>query len=115
PRLPGTRRRRVPAVSEDQAREALLRYVESKWRYSSKPARNLTFRQLQPIIVYRYRLETFTETRTSSWNFEVYNGQPVDGAQFGDCPPPWEVSLPTPQMFTDKVETRRVPHSSIVK
>uniref|UniRef100_H3C4E1 Ssu-2 homolog n=1 Tax=Tetraodon nigroviridis TaxID=99883 RepID=H3C4E1_TETNG len=106
---------RVPAVSEDQAREALLRYVESKWRYSSKPARNLTFRQLQPIIVYRYRLETFTETRTSSWNFEVYNGQPVDGAQFGDCPPPWEVSLPAPQMFTDKVETRRVPHSSIVK
>lgn len=82
-------------MSEDQAREALLRYVESKWRYSSKPARNLTFRQLQPIIVYRvstatpapvphppdlrecplqYRLETFTETRTSSWNFEVYNG-----------------------------------------
>ncbi|XP_029683135.1 protein SSUH2 homolog isoform X2 [Takifugu rubripes] len=106
---------RVPKVSEDQAREALLRFVESRWRYSSKPARNLAFRQLQAITVYRYRLETYTETRTSSWQFEVYNGQPVDGAEFGVSPPPWEIPVPPPQIFTDRVETLRVPHSSIVK
>lgn len=45
-------------MSEDQAREALLRFVESKWRYSSKPARNLTFKQLQPITVYRVSART---------------------------------------------------------
>ncbi|XP_056885526.1 protein SSUH2 homolog [Takifugu flavidus] len=106
---------RVPKVSEDQAREALLRFVESRWRYSSKPARNLAFRQLQALTVYRYRLETYTETRTSSWQFEVYNGQPVDGAEFGVSPPPWEIPVPPPQIFTDRVETLRVPHSSIVK
>lgn len=46
---------RVPAISEDVARDALLKFVESKWRYSSKPARNLTFRELKPVTVYRVR------------------------------------------------------------
>lgn len=43
----------VPTVSEDVARDALLKFVESKWRYSSKPARNLTFKELKPVTVYR--------------------------------------------------------------
>uniref|UniRef100_A0A3Q2C648 CR-type domain-containing protein n=1 Tax=Cyprinodon variegatus TaxID=28743 RepID=A0A3Q2C648_CYPVA len=47
---------RVPSVSEDVAREALLKFVESKWKYSSKPARNLTFKTLKPITVYRVRV-----------------------------------------------------------
>nr|XP_040059224.1 uncharacterized protein ssuh2.1 isoform X4 [Gasterosteus aculeatus aculeatus] len=68
---------RVPTVSEDVARDALLRFVESKWRFSSKPARNLVFKELKPITVYRYRLETYTETRTSAWQFEPYNDLPA--------------------------------------
>lgn len=43
-------------MSEDVARDALLRFVESKWKYSSKPARNLTFKDLNPITVYRVRV-----------------------------------------------------------
>ncbi|XP_029908425.1 protein SSUH2 homolog isoform X2 [Myripristis murdjan] len=102
-------------VSEDVARDALLKFVESKWRYSSKPARNLTFKDLKPITVYRYRLETFTESRSSAWEFEPYNGQAVDGPQFGASPPPWEVPVTMPQLFTDRVEKVRVPHSSFIK
>ncbi|XP_010792453.1 protein SSUH2 homolog [Notothenia coriiceps] len=48
---------KVPTVSEDVAREALLKFVESKWRYSSKPARNMVFKQLKPITVYRVRAQ----------------------------------------------------------
>ncbi|XP_076003180.1 protein SSUH2 homolog isoform X2 [Genypterus blacodes] len=106
---------RVPTVSEDVARDALLKFVESKWRYSSKPARNLTFRELKPVTVYRYRLETYTETRTSTWEFEPYHGQPVDGPQYGMSPPPWDIPVNLPQRFTDMVEKIRVPHSSFVK
>ncbi|XP_059186096.1 protein SSUH2 homolog isoform X1 [Centropristis striata] len=106
---------RVPTVSEDVAREALLKFVESKWRYSSKPARNLTFKELRPVTVYRYRLETYTETRTSAWQFESYNGQPVDGPQFGMSPPPWDIPMSLPQRYTDSVQKVRVPHSSFVK
>ncbi|XP_022597793.1 protein SSUH2 homolog [Seriola dumerili] len=106
---------RVPTISEDMARDALLKFVESKWRYSSKPARNLTFKELNPITVYRYRLETYTETRTSAWQFEPYNGQVVDGPQYGMSPPPWDVPVTLPQRYTDVVEKIRVPHTSFVK
>uniref|UniRef100_A0A672YPR3 Protein SSUH2 homolog n=1 Tax=Sphaeramia orbicularis TaxID=375764 RepID=A0A672YPR3_9TELE len=104
---------RVPTVSEDVAREALLKFVESKWTYSSKPARNLTFKELKPITVYRYRLETYTETRTSLFGFVT--GQPVDGPQFGMSPPPWDIPVSMPQRYTDMVQKIRVPHSSFIK
>lgn len=106
---------RVPSVSEDVARDALLKFVESKWRYSSKPARNLTFKDLQPVTVYRYRLETFTETRTSTWHFEPYNNQLVDGPQYGVSPLPWDIPVVLPPRFTDQVQKLQVPHSSVVK
>ncbi|KAM7421841.1 hypothetical protein PAMA_010073 [Pampus argenteus] len=106
---------RVATVSEDVARDALLKFVESKWRYSSKPARNLTFKELKPITVYRYRLETYTETRTSAWQFEPYKGQMVDGPQYGMSPPPWDIPLSLPARYTDVVVKARVPHSSFVK
>uniref|UniRef100_A0A3P9NY67 Ssu-2 homolog, tandem duplicate 1 n=1 Tax=Poecilia reticulata TaxID=8081 RepID=A0A3P9NY67_POERE len=105
----------VPSISEDMARDALLRFVESKWKYSSKPARNLTFKDLKPVTVYRYRLETYTETRTSAWQLEPYNGQAVDGPQYGASPPPWDIPVSPPQMYSNRVEKIRVPHSSFVK
>ncbi|XP_029358142.1 protein SSUH2 homolog [Echeneis naucrates] len=106
---------RVPTVSEDVARDALLKFVESKWRYSSKPARNLTFKELSPITVYRYRLETYTESRTSTWKFEPYNGQAVDGPEYGTPPPPWDVPVTLPDIYTDVVMKVRVPHTSFIK
>ncbi|KAM6981347.1 protein SSUH2 homolog [Aplochiton taeniatus] len=105
----------VPTVSEDVAREALLKFVDTKWTYRSKPARDLTFKELRPITVYRYRLETFTESRTSGWQFEPYNGQVVDGPQYGMSPPPWDIPMTTPQRYMDIVQKVRVPHSSFVK
>ncbi|KAL2090827.1 hypothetical protein ACEWY4_013090 [Coilia grayii] len=106
---------REPTVSEDVAREALLQYVEKKWTYSSKPAKNLVFKDLKPITVYRYRLETYTESRSSSWESEPYNGQYVDGPENGMSPPPWEVQVQYPQKYTDVCLKVRVPHSATVK
>lgn len=40
-------------MSEDVAREALLKFVGKKWTYSSKPAQNLVFKDLRPFTVYR--------------------------------------------------------------
>uniref|UniRef100_A0A3P8U1A5 Uncharacterized protein n=1 Tax=Amphiprion percula TaxID=161767 RepID=A0A3P8U1A5_AMPPE len=93
----------VPTVSEDVARDALIKFVESKWRYSSKPARNLTFKELKAITVYRSSL------------FVLFPGQLVDGPQYGVSPPPWDVQVMFPQRYADQVEKVRVPHSSFVK
>ncbi|XP_028969727.1 protein SSUH2 homolog isoform X3 [Esox lucius] len=106
---------RVPQVSEDVAREALLKFVGSKWSKSTKPARNLTFKELKPVTVYRYRLETYTESRSSAWEMEPYTGQVVDGPQCGRSPPPWDVPVQQPQRYTDVTLKVRVPHSSFVK
>ncbi|XP_042185722.1 protein SSUH2 homolog isoform X2 [Oncorhynchus tshawytscha] len=106
---------RVPQVSESVAREALLKFVGSKWSKSSKPARNLTFKELQPITMYRYRLETYTESRSSAWEMEPFTGQVVDGPQYGMSPPPWDVPVQQPQRYIDVILKVRVPHSSFVK
>ncbi|KAI4888296.1 hypothetical protein NFI96_011991, partial [Prochilodus magdalenae] len=105
----------VPQVSEDVAREALLKFVGRKWTYSSKPAQNLVFKDLKPFTVYRYRLETFTESRSSAWECETYTGQFVDGPQYGMIPQPWQVEVQYPPKFTDTVHKVRVPHTSSVK
>ncbi|KAK1799705.1 hypothetical protein P4O66_006247 [Electrophorus voltai] len=62
-----------------------------------------------------YRLETFTESRSSSWEHEIYNGQVVDGPQYGVAPPPWLVEVQYPTKFTDTVQKVHVPHTSSVK
>ncbi|XP_064160491.1 protein SSUH2 homolog isoform X1 [Anguilla rostrata] len=105
----------VPVVSEDVAREALMEFVERKWTYRSKPARDMTFTDLKPFTVYRYRLETYTESRSSTWEFEPYTNQFVDGPQYGASPLPWDVPVEVPPMYTNVCLKVRVPHSSVVK
>ncbi|MED6246783.1 hypothetical protein ATANTOWER_023481 [Ataeniobius toweri] len=39
----------------------------------------------------------------------------VDGPQYGMSPPPWDIPVSLPQMYSDKVEKIQVPHSSFVK
>ncbi|XP_041080738.1 protein SSUH2 homolog isoform X1 [Polyodon spathula] len=106
---------RLPTVSEDTARAALLEYVGRKWNYRSKPAKELVFRDLTPFTTYRYRLETFTESRGTAWAFEPYTNQLVDGPQYGDPPPPWDVMVEVPPMYIDSCQKVRVPHTSFVK
>ncbi|KAJ8260320.1 hypothetical protein GJAV_G00179620 [Gymnothorax javanicus] len=105
----------VPVVSEDMAREALMQFAGKKWTHSRKPAEGMTFKDLKPFTVYRYRLESYTESRTSSWEFEPFSNQLVDGPEFGVSPPPWDIAVEKPSLFTDACRNVRVPHSSFVK
>ncbi|KAJ8359002.1 hypothetical protein SKAU_G00155270, partial [Synaphobranchus kaupii] len=105
----------VPVVSEDLARQALMQFVGKKWTHSSKPARGMIFKDMKPFTVYRYRLETYTESRSSAWDCEPYTNQFVDGPHYGMSPPPWDVPVEVPPMYTDVSLKVRVPHSSFVK
>ncbi|XP_064422360.1 protein SSUH2 homolog isoform X2 [Latimeria chalumnae] len=106
---------RIPKVTEDVAREALLEFASSRCCYSNKPARDMKFQELKALTTYRYRLETFTETRSSEWVFKPYTNQSVDGWKYGFPPPPWEVVVQPPPVYQDDVKKVRVPHSSSVK
>ncbi|XP_051980199.1 protein SSUH2 homolog [Xyrauchen texanus] len=104
----------IPAVTEELAQEAFINYVTSKCCYSSKPAKEMIFTDLHSLNTYRYRLETFTESRTTQWASEPYNGQVVDGFN-GVAPPPWSIPVPVAALFQDCKKAVRVPNTSTVK
>ncbi|KAL7986167.1 hypothetical protein Chor_011333 [Crotalus horridus] len=93
----------IPAISEDEAKEAFIQYVASKCCYGKAPARDL------------YYLETFTESRSSLWKTQPYRGEPVDSAMYGGAPSPWDMRVEVPEIFKDNIVRVKVPHTSSIK
>ncbi|XP_074861545.1 protein SSUH2 homolog isoform X2 [Carettochelys insculpta] len=106
---------RIPTMTEDMARNALLGFVHSKCCYGNKAAGELVIQDLRQVTVYRYRLETFHESRLSEWTFQPFTNNLVDGPQNGAPPRLWDIQVQAPPMFQDDVKKFRVPHSSLVK
>uniref|UniRef100_A0A8C1NYQ6 Uncharacterized protein n=1 Tax=Cyprinus carpio TaxID=7962 RepID=A0A8C1NYQ6_CYPCA len=112
--LPRAPLNNIPSMSEGRAHQAFEEYISNKCCYSSAPVREGVITNMESFNTYRYRLETFTESRSTKWSEEPYTGQHVDaGIQ---CPPgPWEIAAQPPSYFTDHKETIRVPYTSSVK
>nr|XP_008117925.1 PREDICTED: protein SSUH2 homolog [Anolis carolinensis] len=106
---------KIPAISEDEAKEAFVEYVSSKCCYSKAPAMEMSLQDLQTFTTYRYRLETFTESRSTARKAEPYNGGVVDSFLHGEAPLPWDVKTSAPPMFKDHTMKLKVPHTSAVK
>ncbi|XP_059017559.1 protein SSUH2 homolog isoform X2 [Mustela lutreola] len=106
---------RVPMVTEQMAREALLSFVSSKCCYGSTAAGDLIIQELKQQTLCRYRLETFTESRISEWTFQPFTNQSVDGPQRGTSPRLWDIKVQVPPMFQEDTRKFQVPHSSLVK
>ncbi|XP_067319587.1 protein SSUH2 homolog isoform X2 [Anolis sagrei] len=106
---------KIPAISEDDAKEAFVQYASSKCCYSKAPAIEMSLQDLQTFNTYRYRLETFTESRSAVWKAEPYNGGVVDSFLHGVAPLPWDVVTSVPPMFKDYTIKLKVPHTSAVK
>lgn len=105
----------IPSISEDDARNALMDYAKNKCCYRSTPAEEMDFHELRPFNTYRYRLETFTESRTCKWVTKPYTGQAVDSPVFGIPPQPWDIPIQIPAMFKDDEINMPVPHTSSLK
>ncbi|XP_030897592.1 protein SSUH2 homolog isoform X3 [Leptonychotes weddellii] len=106
---------RVPMVTEEVAREALLSFVSSKCCYGRAAAGDLVIQKLKQQTLCRYRLETFTESRISEWTFQPFTNQSVDGPQRGTSPRLWDIRVQVPPMFQEDMRKFQVPHSSLVK
>uniref|UniRef100_A0A8D0Z320 Ssu-2 homolog n=1 Tax=Sus scrofa TaxID=9823 RepID=A0A8D0Z320_PIG len=106
---------RVPVVTEEVAREALLSFVNSKCCYGSAAAGDLVIRELKQQALCRYRLETFSESRISEWTFQPFTNHSVDGPQRGTSPRLWDIKVQVPPMFQEDTRKFQVPHSSLVK
>ncbi|TFK02633.1 transcription factor jun-B [Platysternon megacephalum] len=106
---------RIPTMTEDMARNAFLSFVNSKCCYGNKAAGELVIQDLRQMTVYRYRLETYHESRLSEWTFQPFTNNLVDGPQNGASPRPWDIKVQAPPMFQDDTKKFRVPHSSLIK
>ncbi|XP_059800394.1 protein SSUH2 homolog [Hypanus sabinus] len=105
----------LPSITEDVARQALVKYASEHVTYSTRPAEEMVFKELKPYNMYRYRLQSFTESRSPEWKSEPYTGQTIDSSGFGNPPPPWEVPVDIPEMFEKKKKKVQVPNTASVK
>uniref|UniRef100_A0A4W5QN78 Ssu-2 homolog, related sequence 1 n=1 Tax=Hucho hucho TaxID=62062 RepID=A0A4W5QN78_9TELE len=104
----------IPSITEDTAREAFSQYASSKCCYSSAPVKDGVITNMEAFNTYRYRLETFIESRTTEWCQQPYNGQPVDA--YTQSPPgPWDIHAKAPTFFQDDKQVIKVPNTSSVK
>ncbi|CAM9353916.1 unnamed protein product [Bubo scandiacus] len=105
----------VPPMTESAARQALLRFVASRCCYGSRAVGELAIRCLRPLGTYRYRLETFSESRLSEWVFEPFT-KPRAAEPSGDTPlDPWDVEVGPPPLFQGQTRRCRVPRSALVR
>ncbi|XP_054640624.1 protein SSUH2 homolog [Dunckerocampus dactyliophorus] len=104
----------IPSLSEDAAREAFKSYVASNCCYSKAPANDGVITQMEPFNTYRYRLETYTESRSTEWAHKPHEGEAAD-FYTQTAPRPWEIQATSPSLFTNHSEEIRVPYTSSIK
>lgn len=105
----------IPTLSEDVAREAFKSFANSQCCYSESPAKDGVITSMEPFNTYRYRLETFTESRSTEWAHKPHEGEPAD-FYTQTAPRPWEIqATKTPSLFTNLTEEIRVPYTSSIQ
>lgn len=104
----------IPSLSEDVACEAFKSFASSNCCYSKAPATDGVITNMEPYNTFRYRLETFTESRSTEWAHKPHEGEPAD-FYVQPAPRPWEVQATPPKLFKDHKEEIRVPFTSSTK
>jgi hypothetical protein len=100
-------------ISDSEAREALLEYVNSKCCYGMKPAKEMQIIDSSSSSTLRYVVQTFTEGRSTKWAYEAYYGEPIINTGFP--PGPWDILVTPEILFKDSVVQIEVPNTSSVR
>ncbi|XP_008117927.2 protein SSUH2 homolog [Anolis carolinensis] len=103
------------AISEDVAKEVFAQYAASQCCYSKDPAKEMVISDSKSLNTYRYRLETFSESRTCKWKTVPYRDEPVDPSLRAHAPYPWDVQVEVSPMFKEQKKKVMVPRTSSVK
>ncbi|CAH3180765.1 unnamed protein product [Porites lobata] len=103
------------AISDDQARDAMLQFVSEHCCYGKTPAQEMVIKDIVPSSAYHYSLASFCESRKTEWQYEPYRGQPIDSPVNGPAPLPWNIPAQPQQMFSDFQTKLEVPHTANIK
>ena len=105
----------VPAVSEQQARSALLGLVAERCCWGRSAARAMAINKITSTSAFHYEIQTFTEKRETSWAFTPYGGGEIDGPRYGQAPRPWDIAAEPADLFRNEIKVLQVPHTASVK
>ncbi|KAK2571489.1 Protein SSUH2-like protein [Acropora cervicornis] len=106
---------KATAVTEDEARDALLSYVAEHCCFGKGAAKDMEIEDITPSSAYHYNISSFCESRSTSWKYEPFTGQMIDGPQNGLAPQPWDIPAQPSQLFTPQEALIEVPHTAAVK
>jgi len=102
-------------ISEEDALQALRKHAQSLCCWGEGPIDQMAVKSRTSSTAYKYSIDTWTESRTTSWKHEPYQGGPVDG-QFNGVPPAsWSIPVQKPPDFVDQIHEVRVPHTENVR
>ncbi|KAE8612089.1 hypothetical protein XENTR_v10012717 [Xenopus tropicalis] len=105
----------IPCITKDAAKEAFVEYAIKDCCYGTLPAQEMRFREFDPLNVYFYRLETFTESRTIERRTKPFDGHTVDSRVYGTPPQPWDIPVPYPALFKNEEKKIPIPGTSSLK
>lgn len=100
-------------VSEDIAREALIRYIDTTCCWGSGPAKEANI-QTEAWSSIACIVESFVEHRVPMWNQVPHKGEYFTPLGGGYAPQPWEIIAPPVPHFNPQVENIDVPYTSTV-
>ncbi|ESO12773.1 hypothetical protein HELRODRAFT_63547, partial [Helobdella robusta] len=103
-----------PHISESEARKVFSDLIAQRCCYDKSVIKDMVLQKMTSSNVYHYTLETYIETRMTSWEQEPYSGQYVDSPANGMPPSPWEIHCHPNQMFHDEIHLMEVPHTATI-
>ena len=71
-------------------------YVNQQCCYGKGAAEQMIVENITSTDAFHYSLETFQESRIVATAFVPYNGEAVDGPQYGPPPPAWSIVAQPP-------------------
>lgn len=102
-------------LSNEECRMAIIKFAEDHLCYGTKPAKEMQITKTITITALHYKLETFTESRSTKKKKKPYKGGFVDGPENGPAPGPWQMKCEPKKMFKDDKIKKEVPHTAKVK
>lgn len=102
-------------LTEEECKEAIVKFAKDQCCFGNKPAEEMAIKKTMTITALHYKLETFTESRSTKKKKKPYKGGFVDGPENGPAPPPWAIACEPKKLFKDDKFKKEVPHTAKVK
>lgn len=106
---------RIPRLTDEDARHALLQLVTKSTCWGSGAAKAMSIKDIAATNAYHYVLETYTEGRSTSYAREPYKGGYIDAAHNGPAPLPWSIPCSPTAFFKTEQHKIPVPHTDVVR